>query len=1176
MSITKSYGGTKIPAATAGIDIMFEREAGIYRIDVGHIAHYGSTWDLSRAKRENLEKLVHGEHEHHWLQKEFFQVGLGSTSFEIIEKVEWPRSTVYKKQKWQETNARKGRRYTVRSSSGTVPERVPGFNFQRFERLLGKHLEYHHVAYLQDELKKVLTVYRRKVARPKWLRWCVAVKSQIEIERMAAAMQISRVYRGHAARCKLYRRRRREAVPTIQRYYRGHMGRKRIEKRRLAVARLHGATVIQNVWRKHIAKNITNVLRAHKRLSRAATNIERVFRGFKGRKLAYSIRLEKAVLRVQTSWRAHHGKLSYQMKKRALAVKRGWENEGAIAFQRIFRGYMARKLRAHLEFVRLEHAVLRIQCSWRRKQGQYTYHLLQKAKKEREAHDRQVREEKEAYDALLSQMAIRIQCAWRRKKGSMSYHLKMQARKHDMEEQKLRDDAAHRIQMWWHNAQGNFAARLNARAKLASRRHKRERKRAAMKIQAWYRGCTGRLAYHLKQQAKAHMEEEYHAASKIQMWWHHLNGNFAAQLKARAEVQMRRIALEEKLEAQKLERAVIRVQSLWRKKKGQFAYHLKMLARREQKEYEIRLERAAIRVQGAWRKKTGEWARHMKMRARAADIEHKTYLNSMALRIQSAWRRKQGNLAYHIKMQARKADEEHRRHLDRAAHRIQMWWHHTQGNFAARFKARAEVEQRRHERELDDAAHRIQMWWHHTQGNFAARFKARAEVERRRHEQELDAAAHRIQMWWHHTQGNFAARLNARAKVEQRRHERELDEAAHRIQMWWHHMQGSLAKRIRMRAEKAMQEEHEREERAALKIQARWRARKGQLAYHMKRKAIRELSKHVHDWVEFFDDWSCIPYWHSNEINMTVFEKPDNYNADLSKFYEEYDYKNSMWGFENLTTKEMVYILPKGAILIEKPKPPKPPRTYINYNGYWRHKRRKPLDAHNKWTHKRDTLKKLVFGIYNYDETDQRDRIAPIAKAPKKKIKNGKLRILPPIPRGKPPVIAEKIDKTVKKFQRVVVKEDGEETPEEEQKETVAKTLETKRDLHDFLVRKYAKRSELHIRKKGDKVKKTLLKKVKILERVKMTLWIGGTDAKNHLRYFPGEVSEVHLDGTYNIFLDDGTIKQNVRRDEFVFEFEEELPTPRSDASDDEDANDNLNSLMIRKPGMSSNNATEN
>ena len=48
------------------------------------------------------------------------------------------------------------------------------------------------------------------------------------------------------------------------------------------------------------------------------------------------------------------------------------------------------------------------------------------------------------------------------------------------------------------------------------------------------------------------------------------------------------------------------------------------------------------------------------------------------------------------------------------------------------------------------------------------------------------------------------------------------------------------------------------------------------------------------------------------------------------------------------------------------------------------------------------------------------------------------------------------------------------------------------------------------------------------------------------MKYYPGIVTEAHLDGTYNLFLDDGVRKHDVRRDEFVFEFEEEFPTPRS------------------------------
>ena len=344
-------------------------------------------------------------------------------------------------------------------------------------------------------------------------------------------------------------------------------------------------------------------------------------------------------------------------------------------------------------------------------------------------------------------------------------------------------------------------------------------------------------------------------------------------------------------------------------------------------------------------------------------------------------------------------------------------------------------------------------------------------------------------------------------------------------------MQGNLAKRIRLRAEKQIAEEHAREERAALKIQSRWRAKKGQLAYHMKRKAIRELAKHVHDWIEYFDDWACIPYWHSEEVNLTVFEKPDNYNPDFSAYYEEYDYENSLWGYVNLHTKKFVYILPKGARIVEKPKPPKPPRTYIKKNGYWRHKLRKPLDNHDKWLHKRDTLKSLVFGgINKIDFNKQRSEVDKSKKRAKRQGASHKLTsYLPPLPRKKPHDDAEKIQVKVEEPLTEVVM--GKALP---------KLIVSKKDLHDYLVRKYAQDQALH--KKDAEVEQPAV----VEDRIKIKQWVGGADSLNHLKYYPGIVTEVNIDGTYNLFLDDGTRMHDVRRDRFVFENEEELPTPRS------------------------------
>ena len=107
-----------------------------------------------------------------------------------------------------------------------------------------------------------------------------------------------------------------------------------------------------------------------------------------------------------------------------------WESEGAIQLQRIARGWLGRRLYVKLQQDRLVYAAIRVQTAWRCKNSQYTYHLLQKAKKEREAHDLELKLAAEARALELERAAIKIQCAWRRKKGQMAYHLKLRARQH--------------------------------------------------------------------------------------------------------------------------------------------------------------------------------------------------------------------------------------------------------------------------------------------------------------------------------------------------------------------------------------------------------------------------------------------------------------------------------------------------------------------------------------------------------------------------------------------------------------------------------------------------------------------------------------------------------------------------------------------------------------------------
>ncbi len=417
MALMKSYGGSAIHTSD-DIDAMFQRNAGIYNITVGNVTHFGSTWDLSRAKREQLELLAHGLHTHFWLQEQFQIYGIRGTSFKVVEIVNWPKSTVFSRNKWQHSSAKANRAFTIRSSTGTVPERTPGFSYKSFERKLEKFLEFHHVSFLKMELKNVMKLYKRKLTTPKLQKWKDLVTAERFQEQTAAAMQIQRVYRGFTTRQAILRGRRIFAIPTIQRYYRGHLGRKKIAYVRRIKVTNYAANRIQKIWKIHVAQNIVNVLRRHKYLKRKATDIQRVYRGHTGRENAYKIKLVRAALRIQASWRAHHGRLGYQLKQRARKMQRLWKNEGAIEMQRIARGWLGRRFCARLEHERLVHAVVRVQTAWRCKNGQYAYQLLQKAKKEREAHDLEVKLAADAYALELERAAIKIQCAWRRKRGN--------------------------------------------------------------------------------------------------------------------------------------------------------------------------------------------------------------------------------------------------------------------------------------------------------------------------------------------------------------------------------------------------------------------------------------------------------------------------------------------------------------------------------------------------------------------------------------------------------------------------------------------------------------------------------------------------------------------------------------------------------------------------------------
>ena len=83
MALTKNYSGSAV-RDVEDVDLLFQRNAGIYSVTVGNMTHFGSTWDLSRAKREQLELLAHAMHPNFWLQSQFKVYGIRGTFFNIF------------------------------------------------------------------------------------------------------------------------------------------------------------------------------------------------------------------------------------------------------------------------------------------------------------------------------------------------------------------------------------------------------------------------------------------------------------------------------------------------------------------------------------------------------------------------------------------------------------------------------------------------------------------------------------------------------------------------------------------------------------------------------------------------------------------------------------------------------------------------------------------------------------------------------------------------------------------------------------------------------------------------------------------------------------------------------------------------------------------------------------
>jgi CheY-like chemotaxis protein/predicted nucleic acid-binding Zn-ribbon protein len=146
-----------------------------------------------------------------------------------------------------------------------------------------------------------------------------------------AAQSIQNAFRAYLARNMVKNIRKKRAALTIQRVFRGWKGRRKFFHQ---ARRLWGAIILQRTWRGYAARKWYFFTRLK---IAAAANIQRVFRGFRARKRVRAIRAQQN----------HASSVIQAMVRRFRARKEAWKRRqlrnGAMTIQRIFRGFLGRK-----------------------------------------------------------------------------------------------------------------------------------------------------------------------------------------------------------------------------------------------------------------------------------------------------------------------------------------------------------------------------------------------------------------------------------------------------------------------------------------------------------------------------------------------------------------------------------------------------------------------------------------------------------------------------------------------------------------------------------------------------------------------------------------------------------------------------------------------------------------
>lgn len=288
---------------------------------------------------------------------------------------------------------------------------VRGYFQKKRYRLIQKQL------FIIREIIKIQTYFRRYRARKAKIAELKRRKYQKFRETFALTLQ--KLYRGYKGREKVLKLREKRAMKlqlaaqrraieeikanVIQKYYRGYIGRKiatqlyleKIKKDHEEILRNYSVRLIQRVIRGWLgrvkAKKRLNEILFHAHKWRLALHIQRIFRGYLGRKIFYSMikdeilrRKNYAAVLIQKTFRGYRGRLLGSV---AMALKklRNYQQIFAVKIQKFVRGCFgriyAKKIKAVLtKKIKETKAAIQIQRIYRGAKGREMREIEEKLK----------------------------------------------------------------------------------------------------------------------------------------------------------------------------------------------------------------------------------------------------------------------------------------------------------------------------------------------------------------------------------------------------------------------------------------------------------------------------------------------------------------------------------------------------------------------------------------------------------------------------------------------------------------------------------------------------------------------------------------------------------------------------------------------------------------------------